>query len=618
MDTALGGGPMMRAVGTGHKRPAQPRHLITRLHPAARTGGFRAQPLRIWQPNVSVRRLLFFIMLAWSLQAVAIPADASTLHLQADTRVRLLGAVDAIVDSSGNTGVAAIALMRGWSVHTVLPTTGGDWQQTPVWYRFTLDRSDPTETYAITWPGIIGRVDLYCNAGSGRFSHQSGGYDARVKSLGDHVLVLPESAYGRACYLRALTGYHLSSPSIMTLARALNVQWSMAPTFGGFFLAIALFNLLMFLMLRRAALLIYAGVVTIAFLVMVTDDSLWRYVPSTPFTREFSHELFGWLYFAATAYFTSVFFHLRRRDRKVNLALKVLVGLSALDLIAGFFPSRSAWVDDGTLVFLIALLVMLVVAGVRAMARHSRGAWFFVVGTVGLCIGVAANNIVETFALPASELIVDLYAFGVAWQALWLTLALADRMSEAVRENEQLREKEAQLELLVEIDELTGIPNRRAFDEHLQSEWNRALRTGTPLGVIMVDIDHFKDYNDTYGHVAGDMCLTKVAQACAAALKRSGDFFARYGGEEFTGIVNADSDEHLAVIAERMRKDVAALALPHPTNPDRIVTISLGVARLVPRMGEAPQALVEDADAALYEAKSSGRNQVRSAVLATS
>src|SRR5579872_5657713 len=101
MDTALGGGPMMRAVGTGHKRPAQPRHLITRLRPPARTGGFRAQPLRIWQPNVSVRRLLFFIMLAWSLQAVAIPADASTLRLQADTRVRLLGAVDTIVDPSG-------------------------------------------------------------------------------------------------------------------------------------------------------------------------------------------------------------------------------------------------------------------------------------------------------------------------------------------------------------------------------------------------------------------------------------------------------------------------------------------------------------------------------------
>src|SRR5208282_2205639 len=109
----------------------------------------------------------------------------------------------------------------------------------------------------------------------------------------------------------------------------------------------------------------------------------------------------------------------------------------------------------------------------------------------------------------------------------------------------------AELEILAEVDPLTGIPNRRAFDEHLQAEWNRALRAGVSLGIIMIDVDHFKEYNDAFGHVAGDLCLTKIAQACASSMMRSGDFFARYGGEEFAGILITHTDENLSLVAER-------------------------------------------------------------------
>jgi len=227
------------------------------------------------------------------------------------------------------------------------------------------------------------------------------------------------------------------------------------------------------------------------------------------------------------------------------------------------------------------------------------------------------NIIVETFALPVPEILIDLYAIGVAWEALWLTVALADRMSAIVSENIELRTSRDELQVLAELDPLTGVPNRRAFDEHLQAEWSRAARAESPLGVIMIDVDHFKEYNDAFGHVAGDLCLTKIAHACAESLMRAGDFFARYGGEEFAGILMTQTDEDLNTVAERMRSAVAALALPHPTNPDRIVTISLGVARTKPRPGEDPTNLVEAADSALYDAKSNGRNQVRATLLAT-
>jgi diguanylate cyclase (GGDEF)-like protein len=567
---------------------------------------------------VPIKRLLVLVLVAWSLQIAAMAAaTASTLELKPSARIPLLGTADAHVDLTEKAGIDEITqTTTSWSRDARIPS-GNDAQQTPVWYRFRLEGRSPADTYAIVWPGIIGRVDLYCDAGNGTLSHESGGYDSPEKSLTDHILVLPDGAYDRTCYLRALTGYHLSSPSILLLAKALKLQWSMAPSYGGFFLAIALFNLLMFVVLRQPPLLIYTLTVATALLVLVTDDVAWRYIPSTPFSRELIHEFFGWFYFAMTAYFARVFLELPEFDPKVARAMIVLVGLSALDLVAGLFPARPPWIDDVTLAFLILLLLTIVAAGYRAARRGYRGARFFIVGSIGVLVGVTTNIVVESLALPVPKIVVDLYAIGVAWEALWLTVALADRMNEIARENENLKLSRAELQVLAELDPLTGIPNRRAFDNQLQIGWARTLRAGTSLGVIMIDVDHFKEYNDAEGHVEGDLCLTKIAQACAASMMRNGDFLARYGGEEFGGILVTKTDDDIAVVAERMRVAVAELAIPHPTNPNGIVTISLGVARIRPSTRDNPLELVDAADEALYAAKSRGRNQVGTTLLAT-
>ncbi|MGH7684951.1 MAG: diguanylate cyclase domain-containing protein, partial [Vulcanimicrobiaceae bacterium] len=372
----------------------------------------------------------------------------------------------------------------------------------------------------------------------------------------------------------------------------------MATTYGGFFIAIALFNLLMFVMLRQRPLLIYAAVVTTALLVMVTDDIAWRYIPSNPFAREFVHEFFGWLYFAITAYFAQAFLDLPRYDPKLGKAIYALVGLSALELVAGLFPELPFWTGVVTTVILIALLLSLVLAGVRAVLRGYRGARFFVVGSAGVSIGVTTNILTQMFALPVPNIVTDLYAIGVAWEALWLTAALADRMSEVARENVALRLSRAQMQELAEVDQLTRVPNRRAFEEHLEREWSHAQRSKTALGIIMLDVDHFKEYNDALGHVAGDVCLFKIAQACAASLKRTGDFFARYGGEEFAAIIFTEGDEDITLVAERMRSAVLDLDMAHPTN--RIVSISLGAARVQPTERQSAIDLVNAADHALY------------------
>ncbi len=175
----------------------------------------------------------------------------------------------------------------------------------------------------------------------------------------------------------------------------------------------------------------------------------------------------------------------------------------------------------------------------------------------------------------------------------------------------KLERANRQLQQLSFVDPLTGIGNRRYFDEMLQSEWNRAIRGSNPISFLMIDIDNFKDYNDCCGHQTGDECLVKVSQALSDAMKRSGDFVARYGGEEFAVVLPNTDMDGAVVIADRMVENVAGLNLKYDAAQitDR-VTISIGVASAYPERNESSDVFVNAADEALYKAKKAGRNRI--------
>ena len=167
------------------------------------------------------------------------------------------------------------------------------------------------------------------------------------------------------------------------------------------------------------------------------------------------------------------------------------------------------------------------------------------------------------------------------------------------------------LQIQSNTDALTNISNRRHFDDLLSQEWNRNRRSGTPLAVIMLDIDHFKSFNDHYGHLAGDNCLHSLAQGLAQSSRRVGELVARYGGEEFV-ILLPNTDKLTAFeVAKHIQKMVLSLAIPHATSSPGIVTVSLGVASLQPSSQQLPVELLRLADAALYRAKLAGRNCVQ-------
>ncbi len=178
--------------------------------------------------------------------------------------------------------------------------------------------------------------------------------------------------------------------------------------------------------------------------------------------------------------------------------------------------------------------------------------------------------------------------------------------------NVELTSERAHFEDLAGVDPLTGVASRREFDEQLNAEWARASRHGGPLSLLMVDVDHFKTYNDRYGHVAGDACLQKIALILDTSAVRPGDTVARFGGDEFA-IVLPQTDHAGAIqVAERLRTAAAAQRIENAAEPLRIVTLSVGVATQIPAQSQRPQTLLERADKALYAAKSSGRNLVAS------
>ncbi len=185
-------------------------------------------------------------------------------------------------------------------------------------------------------------------------------------------------------------------------------------------------------------------------------------------------------------------------------------------------------------------------------------------------------------------------------------------VSERKSMEEQLEAANRLLKVQALQDPLTGVANRRRFDEMLGFEFRRAQRLQDPLSVVMLDIDHFKGFNDTYGHPAGDACLCTVATTIEAQLSRPGDLLGRYGGEEFALVLPETDRDGAMTIANRIRAAIEGLAIPNQRSPLSILTVSIGVVAIHPPIGlEGPAAFVEAADVALYLAKRDGRNAVR-------
>lgn len=292
----------------------------------------------------------------------------------------------------------------------------------------------------------------------------------------------------------------------------------------------------------------------------------------------------------------------------------------------------------------------------QVLARVNREMWMafaepgLVAALVLLCIWFGGNRLlvkpIQALAQAAARIgrgEAKVPATTLPWAAEFVPLAVAmDDMAGKLSAREQeLRDTNSQLRELAQIDALTGLPNRRSFNERLAAEWKLAGKLRQPISVLMIDVDFFKPFNDQYGHVQGDTCLRKVASVLMSGTRSRGnvsmlenvstletngelppsfhratgrvirsDFAARYGGEEFTVLLQGADIETAKIVGERLRQGVEDLLMAHIGAPWGFVSVSVGAASVVPADRDNPQELTEAADAALYQAKAQGRNRV--------
>lgn len=220
-------------------------------------------------------------------------------------------------------------------------------------------------------------------------------------------------------------------------------------------------------------------------------------------------------------------------------------------------------------------------------------------------------------ALVVVALAAALYAFRarrLAADALRLKALLEARATELVELTEQLKVANTALAEMATADSITGLANRRRFDVFIHHEWQRSSRTGRPLSLMLVDIDHFKKFNDRYGHPAGDECIRQVAAVLRKAAHRVSDLCCRYGGEEFAVVLVETNAAGALAVAERVKEDVERLRIPHAHSLTGCVTVSIGVATRTGDNYSTVNELISACDEVLYQVKEDGRNDAAAVV----
>jgi len=249
--------------------------------------------------------------------------------------------------------------------------------------------------------------------------------------------------------------------------------------------------------------------------------------------------------------------------------------------------------------------------GYQAAREITRGRDEDWVPIIFLSVSESDQDLEKAIESGGSDYLVKPVSRAVLGAKIASLRRIDDMRRRQIELSQQLQLAYSELELTSQHDALTGVANRGSFDAQLQKEASRARRARTPLSLVLADIDHFKRYNDHYGHQAGDACLRQVAEALQLACRRPADIVARYGGEEFALVLPETPAEGARLVAEVARAAVLACAIAHaPAAGAQYVSVSAGVATAAQGEGSEPRLLLAAADAALYRAKDLGRNRV--------
>lgn len=530
---------------------------------------------------------------------------------------------------------------------------GFSYTRSAIWLRLHLKNpsAQPVERmFEITY-ALLAKVDFYQPKVRGGQAIEAGYTRALSEQAHPNrfiaVPIVLAPGTDEQLYVRVQSPNSLNIPARLWSIEAFHINqpgdYALQALYFGVVLAIGLYNLMLLLALRDVSYLLYvvfAGAMAVALATFTGMGHVFVW-GLTPYWTMIGVNVPAALASVAMLMFTRRMLTTRQLVPRLDLWIKLFIGINAV-----FFFLLMLWFWEFNRYFVVMNLVtslLILGTGIICAHKRQRSAYFFVAAFSVLFLANALSHLRNLGILPTNVLTSDGLQIGSAIEMLLLSLVLADRfntmrrekldaqtqalkvqgeMLEKLKASEQLLEARVeertaqlqslnqQLEVMSTTDALTEIANRRHFDSVRASEWSRAARQGQPLTLGLIDLDWFKKYNDHYGHQAGDECLRQVARVLSEKIGRTGDLVARYGGEEFVFIAPATDAENAQHLAQTVCESVRDLALPHELSPFGFITLSIGVATLVPQRGETSDKLIGMADEMLYRAKGQGRNRV--------
>lgn len=558
-----------------------------------------------------------------------------------------------LVDSSNKLTLATLPEIMQWQTLKA-PQLNLGYLNSPVWIHFSLQRSEtlPADWYLLVQYAMLDSIDVYMTtAGTTE--------DIYHLALGDHLpfaqrpVIHPEfiaplhlaDTQRYDVYLRVQSTGSLQVP--LTIANPeffwQHDRYRAMFEAGGFCicLVMALYNFVLFLFLKDRSYFFYVMYI-LCFVVGFGTMRGWGYQflwPGIPRLQDWALIVTTLCGAASALMFATSFMRLAQIAPRLNHVVTVSATFCSLFVFVALVIPYHAGIQLAVGCILFFSISMSVLASAVWYQTHSRQAALYCFSWILLLIGASLYMGNKFGLLPVNLITEEGLRIGALLEIVFLSLALADRVNQdrntalaaqgkiielhATMNTElekQVKSRTHELEYLNQLlhqssitDALTSTANRRHFDEVFNTEYRRAVREGMSLSLLMVDLDHFKQINDNYGHPVGDRCLQEAASVLLSVIKRPPDLVARYGGEEFAVLLPNTPLSGALSVAEQMLEKLRTMPIHLGDGKQISITASIGVAAHQPNVGDAADRLIEAADNALYAAKHAGRNRTRSA-----
>lgn len=502
-------------------------------------------------------------------------------------------------------------------------TFGFGYDPVPYWMVFDLETPEKINqdfSLVLHYPHLD-QVDLYYQTSAGLKGEYKTGdslpFLSRPIENRLFVFPLPISNKGKARILVRVFSEGALSLS-MTLyenrerIRETKVELAKDSAFFGALAVMALFNLFLFAGIRERYLLYYSFLILAVLLhqtILPGYAFEWFFQNQPIFINQLHLEAIAMM-MIFMALFLASYLDTKKNYSLLNLFLKgsLWAGV-ALGFLIPILPGRYL-IPFTSLFPLLQMTVIFLISFFRAIKGDRKAiifltAWFFTLsGGIIFALSRFGFFLKDAPAIPFLQT-------GIILSVLFLSLALSERIRTIRKEKEEIEEYAGKLEELSYMDPLTRIFNRRYFDEQIRMAWSRSSRHHSPLSLLMIDVDFFKQFNDTYGHVEGDRALIRVAREIRAGLRRSHDMVTRYGGEEFAVILPDTPMDGAVVVALNILEKIESMELTHIKSPFAKITVSIGIACTTESGAASVQDLISVSDRNLYEAKTSGRNRIQ-------